>query len=91
MNQAPISTQDINVQITFEAGNACLTLEELQQLAVDQVFVFNGEQTQSITMRANNQVIGSCRLISVNGQLGAQVTSLNNQVASNTQEEAGNE
>lgn len=68
---------DIPVQLSFEAGSLQISLGELSQLTEGHVFSFDADANQAIALKANGQKIGLCTLVSVDGKLGAQITSLN--------------
>lgn len=68
---------DIPVQLSFEAGSLQISLGELSQLTAGHVFSFDADANQAIALKANGQKIGLCTLVSIDGKLGAQITSLN--------------
>lgn len=71
----PRDLEDIQINLTFEAGRKSLPLKDLQSLKSGFTFELENSADQPITIRANGRAIGTGELLKIGDRIGVRVTS----------------
>ncbi len=67
--------EDIQINLTFEAGKKSIPLKDLQSLKAGFTFELENSANQPITIRANGRAIGTGELLKIGDRIGVRVTS----------------
>jgi len=66
---------DIDIRISFDLGERCLSLAELRLLTPGYIFDLGRDLRKSVFIRANGKIIGEGELVDIDGQTGVSVLS----------------
>ena len=74
--QAGLDVGGIEVELCFELERRVMTVKDLAALAPGYTFTLGCDPLAPVSLRINGAVVGSGRLVDINGMLGVQIDSL---------------
>jgi len=73
---ADVALDDIDVQLTFRAGEAALPLSALKTMGPGSIIEMTDPASATVSIMANGRVVGSGELIDVAGRRAVQIRRL---------------
>jgi type III secretion protein Q len=75
-DQAGLDVGGIDVELCFELERRAMTVADLAALVPGYTFTLGCDPLSPVSLRINGAVVGTGRLVDINGMLGVQVDSL---------------
>ncbi|MBF0398471.1 MAG: type III secretion system cytoplasmic ring protein SctQ [Desulfobacterales bacterium] len=76
--ESSFSFDDLEVEIVFEIGKQSLTLKEIKELKQGIIFNLQKPIEKSVTIKANNKIIGFGELVDIEDNIGVRIIELAN-------------